>query len=493
MTSSATIDSIEYTLNKDNKTASVKCVQMREIKTDFIIIPRSINYESIEYVVTKINKDAFSLNQILKFIQFSDDSEIQVIEENAFELSSIEQFIVPPSLTEFTTKSFFLTTKLSKITVMPGNPIFISIDDKMICKKSSIEKVDYDYLFFCVQNIERVTIPSFIEIIGSYSLAYCCLQSIEIPPDSKLRIFEKNAFTSTRIKSIKIPPHLTTICEYAFSYCVCLCEVDIPDNSELRIIEKSVFTNCLSLEKFTVPPHLTTICESTFHTCTKLQEIVIPNNSELRTIKKRAFDSSSVKTIKIPKSLVDLQDGWCCNAFNLTSVIVTDNNPRYIMYENKFILGKSSIENEDYDSLVFCFRNIENKVKLPNFIKIIEPNAFECCTLQILEISADSKLQMIGNGAFYGSLIKCFSFPINIKKISIEAFSSCKKLRFVDIPKKSELQIIEESAFYLSSINYIFIPYQVTQISANCFSYSKLRQIDFADNSKRFERNCNTN
>lgn len=137
---------------------------------------------------------------------------------------------------------------------------------------------------------------------------------------------------------------------------------------------------------------------------------------------KKAFDSSLIKSITIPQSLVDLQDGWCYNAYKLTSVIVHDNNPRYTMYENKFILGKSSIENEDYDSLVFCFHDIQNNVKLPNFVKIIEPNAFQYCKLQSLEFPADSKLQMIKDGAFYGSLIESFSFVNKIKKICKETF-----------------------------------------------------------------------
>lgn len=58
------------------------------------------------------------------------------------------------------------------------------------------------------------------------------------------------------------------------------------------------------------------------------------------------------------------------------------------------------IENDDYDDLIFCSRNIEI-AKIPSFIKCIKSNSFQNCgKLLKLQISIDSKLQAIKNDAF---------------------------------------------------------------------------------------------
>ena len=81
------------------------------------------------------------------------------------------------------------------------------------------------------------------------------------------------------------------------------------------------------------------------------------------------------------------------------------------MYDDKCIIGKSIIEGGNFDSLIFCIRDIEN-VLIPNFIERIEPFAFnKCDRLHGLEISNDSKLQVIEKNSFYMSSIDSISIP----------------------------------------------------------------------------------
>ena len=67
--------------------------------------------------------------------------------------------------------------------------------------------------------------------------------------------------------------------------------------------------------------------------------------------------------------------------FNLSIIHVSPDNPRYSAYDgNKLIIGKSSIENNDYDVLVLGIRIIKT-LSIPSFIKHIGHSAFESCTL----------------------------------------------------------------------------------------------------------------
>ena len=88
----------------------------------------------------------------------------------------------------------------------------------------------------------------------------------------------------------------------------------------------------------------------------------------LRTIEKNAFYLTSIQSIKIPSKLVELKDGWCNVTAILTQIYVSPDNPRYFNYDDKFILGKSSIEQDFYDQLVFSARNIET-ANIPSFIE----------------------------------------------------------------------------------------------------------------------------
>ena len=163
-------DSFVYSLNEQEKTASV--ISNKSQDTD-IIIPRSINYNGQEYIITSISEDAFRDLTQLKSIQFPPDSEIQKIEQNAFFNSTIESFTIPSKLKELDDGWCNMTTKLNKISVGQDNQYFTIYNDKFILRKSTSNKENFDVLVFCVRDVEKVTVPNFIEIIGPYAFENC--------------------------------------------------------------------------------------------------------------------------------------------------------------------------------------------------------------------------------------------------------------------------------------------------------------------------------
>lgn len=66
-------------------------------------------------------------------------------------------------------------------------------------------------LIFCVCDVKRIQIPSFIEQICSYAFNHCHkLQSVEIQSDSKLQTIEKEALFSP-IEILAIPSGLVDL------------------------------------------------------------------------------------------------------------------------------------------------------------------------------------------------------------------------------------------------------------------------------------------
>lgn len=108
----------------------------------------------------------------------------------------------------------------------------------------------------------------------------------------------------------------------------------------------------------------------------------------------------------------------------LTKVTITPGNPRYICCDDKFVCGKSSLEKDDYDVLVFCNRSIQDDITLPNFVSIIDEYAFDRCKLKSLRIPVETKLQIIDDCAFCLSNIK--TQLINLVLLIINHFKVIK-------------------------------------------------------------------
>lgn len=90
------------------------------------------------------------------------------------------------------------------------------------------------------------------------------------------------------------------------------------------------------MKKNSIPCHIK-IIENEAFAYKKLKHIEIPENSDLEIIKQSAFSGSAIKSFYIPSKLTCLEDGW------LEGITVSPGNPRYSMYEDQFVIGKSLI------------------------------------------------------------------------------------------------------------------------------------------------------
>ena len=63
-------------------------------------IPISIKYESDDFVIKSVNKGSFQGTTTVKSILFPTDSQVSVIEEDAFADSLIEHLVIPTSVTD---------------------------------------------------------------------------------------------------------------------------------------------------------------------------------------------------------------------------------------------------------------------------------------------------------------------------------------------------------------------------------------------------------
>lgn len=101
-----------FLLNESDKTCSIK---YNKNAKNAIFIPRSIRYKSNEYIITKINNHSFQNSMLIKTISFPIKSELQTIDKFAFAYSSIENILIPSSITEICEKAMFNCKSLKSI------------------------------------------------------------------------------------------------------------------------------------------------------------------------------------------------------------------------------------------------------------------------------------------------------------------------------------------------------------------------------------------
>lgn len=332
-------DELIFSLNEEDKTASIIGSQYPEKE---ICIPRSINHESQEFVIKSIKEGAFR-NCRFKSLRFSVDSELQVIEKNAFASSSLKTLFIPSTVTELKEAWCRRTFKLVNVTVDERNPYFKNSEEnsKLILGKSDTKSDNFDVIVFASRGIEDVTIPSNIKIIGPFSFCFC------------------------QIKKIFIPHHITEIQKGCFCACNYLQKVEFAPDSKLETIGRKSFMYS-KIESILIPRSIKRICRTAFKLCEKLQKVEFAPDSELQIIERKAFMSSTIECISIPQNVSVIEDEWCLFANNLNDVKVNINNRCFKNCEEneKLVLGKSDINSEKFDVLVFASRNSQ-EVKIP--------------------------------------------------------------------------------------------------------------------------------
>lgn len=429
-----------------------------------VIIPEDSKLEII---------DAFAFaNSGLKEIDFPEDCKLIEIKEGAFKQTPIKEITFPSDIMHIHSEAFHLCKNLSTINF----PFYCAL--KTIRERS-----------FSETSISSILFPSQLKMIGIKSFFNCKkLTKVQFDEDSQIKVIEDTAFTGTLIRELSIPSSVTCLKKYALSKCSLLSKFEIPADSKLQTIEGLAF-QLSGIQGITIPCLVNIIQPFTFYKCKKLNWINFRENSQLTTIQKDAFLESAIYSLTIPSKCINLEEGWCNGIRNLINIRVEEQNPRYKLYENMFIIGKSSIEQTNYDILVFCLRNAIN-VTIPSFITKIGPYSFDSCQyINTVTIPNDSKLQIIDNNAFncvnidgdvYSNKIKRFEIPSSVKQIGNHCFCFCKELEDFVVPFNSKLQVIGDGAFSNTSIRCISFPSKIEKIGSHVFTNcTKLEIIEF--------------
>lgn len=392
------VDQIQYVIFEEDKTAALFNVGYEVFGS--ICIPRSIKYNGEEFIVTTILQRAFWLTNVWQ-IEFEKDSELELIDNEAFYNCALRTIKVPSHVTRIGDKAFYYSNQ---------------------------------FLF------------------------------AEFKDDSELETIGQEAFAHTKIEKIKIPSHLKKIESFVFNDCQNLKTVEFQDNSELRQFNPFCFISC-AFETIKIPRSLRRIQISAFYKCFLLKNIEIPEDSELRRIEQNAFICTSINKLFIPEKVDQLVEGWNHGTPELNYVTLSPMNKNYSNVNDKFIFGKSRPKNEIFDVLCFAKRNLTEVTIPNYIIKIASCAFSGCEKLKNVDFQENSQLKKIGEYAFFMTAIEKIKIPIHVRKISKNTFYGCSQLKLVEIPNDSEIKLIDKNSFVNKDVNILAPPNLINSIT----------------------------
>jgi len=241
---------------------------------------------------------------------------IRSIPAYLFYRASIEEIVVPESVTCIRARAFGMNSSLKSVT-LPSH--LVSIEERAFAGCDKITQMD---------------VPDSVTSIGVSAFAYCSkLEKIKLPdslitlekevlrgndslvevqmPSNLLHIKESAFMGCTSLASIELPKSLRTIGEGAFRYCQALTCLELPQSVDQ--IAKEAFYGCANLRTISIGSGIQEIKESMFASCYDLQKIVVPYS--VHTIDKNAFsDCMEMTEIYIPETVhtIDASAFYLC-------------------------------------------------------------------------------------------------------------------------------------------------------------------------------------
>lgn len=391
------------------------------------------------------------------------------------------------------------------------------VNFNLYAEDASADFVEDSGFFYYVGNLEitSISIPSQVTNLGQYSL-YGMTALKEVRFEGSLESIGNDAFAGcTSLESIVIPNSVTTIGSGAFAGSgLKTVEFEAGGVSDLNLSMQQIFSGT-SIESIEFPARTTVIGINTLNGCNALKELTFEeSDSYMLQSFQQNLTSFSLTKLYMPMP----SDG------NFPSFPSTEGLDFKILGESDSVIvldGITYIRRDDESlTMLYVPGSISGSISLPDGLMEIPANAFYQSgiisiqvpasvtsignaafwrsSLEVIVFEEGSKLQSIGQNAFYDTAIKeitllgpmqsigqsAFRFCGNLETVTINGtnleigdsvFRNCGSLMTVNISAYS--LTIGSSAFYGTALTGIELPEGTTSIGDSAFTGTRLASI----------------
>ena len=214
----------------DNKMVVKKKDINGECYDTLVFVSRYVETLKIPSFIKYIDCYAFSSMISLSEIDFTEDSQLEMISKYAFCLNIIEKLHIPEKVTYLEDGWCLGAICLSDISISPKNKNFKFLDNQknIIVGKPNPEINVFDLIIFASREIKEAFIPSYIMKISSAAFSDCSdLILIDFPEYSELQSIGESCFSGTSIQKMVIPRKVTQISDDLLCNCVFLHSLEI--------------------------------------------------------------------------------------------------------------------------------------------------------------------------------------------------------------------------------------------------------------------------
>lgn len=446
------MDGYTYELSKENGTAKAKVVDIDDSLRIFNPA-QTIN----GCPVNDLDFTIFSRQR--NIIEAYIPNGIEVIPENTFSWTNVQQVYLPSTLIEISDNAFAYAKELKTITI-----------------PDSVLSVGRLAFYSCV-SLESVQLGSGISQIKEYTFSQCtALRTINIP--RSVTTIETHCFQGCVLRDLFIPNTVLNFWNNTFSFGnPILCEIEhkpagwygttgpfIFGFKEIRVVDgyKYIFSQVDNEKKLNLRSFDDSI--TVFNPHTNIDGYIL-NDFEFLSFS--AANKENVTDFVVPDGIKDLYslDGFLSlanisfpNDFNSVSFIMNCPSLETITFPNGIkalpcLLKNSGLKNVYIPSSV---------ITIPEFC------FYYCSSLETIELS--DEISVIPDYSFfYCSSLKNIRFPSKLNELCLNSFRGCGSLERVILP--SGVTTLGPCCFAECEIlNYVYLPKTILNISYNAFT-----------------------
>ena len=265
-----------------------------------------------------------------------------------------------------------------------------------------------------------------------------------------------NAFQGSSLTSVTIPNSVTSIGDFAFSFCSSLTSVTIPNS--VTTIGSWTFAGCGTLAAVTIGNSVTNIGKWMFFGCTSLTSLTVPDS--VTSIGVGAFyDCFQLTNVMLGTNVASIGGSAFAGCSSLTAITVDAQNGNYSSL-NGIMFDKSR------NTLLLCPGGTVGSITVPTTVTSIGNTAFFQCW-NLSNITIPNSVTSIGGSAFYECGLTSITIPNSVTNLGDLAFFACS---LTNVTIGSSVTSIGSSVFYdCSGLTSVTIPHSVTSIGYEAF------------------------